>query len=288
MSEKLFTPANMKHDGVLVVAPYPFASTEANVSPRMQATADIFGARILGMQAPGTGITEPNWTEYDDGFKDPNRFWRPMQGDVRTARSYARDFDHVIGWGDSGRAVNIMEMARGTGPDPIFDRLLIRDGVNVRGPMTTGQAEAHFTRYQRDGEQGKPPLTEDIPPEALESSPNPLQRAKTEMIYYTNILRGMYVANQAMELAGSASWARLPIRSVGLTHSFTGSAAQAEAFAQDLEAARAETATYIGGSAVVGQVWANVEEGYHSDLLRPGMAARHLDETLALTPAYQN
>jgi hypothetical protein len=288
MSEKLFTPAKLKHDGVLVVAPYPFASTEANVTPRMQATADLLGARILGMQAPGTGKTETDWREYESDFKNPDRFWRPMQGEVRAARSYAQDFDQVIGWGDSGRAVNVMAMALGTGPDPIFDRLLIRDGVNLRGPLTTGQAESHFTQYQRDGERGKQPLTDDIPPAALESSPDPLLRARSEMTYYMNLLRGTYGMDMATQLAGSGSWAHLPIRSVGLTHSFTGSAPQAEAFASGLESARAGAADYVGGLAVVGQVWANVEEGYHSDLLRPGMAARHLEETLALTPAYTN
>lgn len=283
MSKKLYKPSRNIYQDTLIVAPYPYGGVPANTDSRMQATADLFGGDILGVQATGTGKTTIDLVA--KRALSPARFSATSDREADVVAPYAADYERIIGWGDSGRGATIMGIQIETG---IFDRLLLRDGYNLRAPQNLPAGWLNFIAYQLSGERQKPALTDDIPPPSPAGvSPfESIALGLTEMTHYSKLMRSRYTLDAAMELAGDPHFANLPIRSVGLTNTFTGSAMDAIVFAETLTDMRTATTQHLGPLAVIAEVHANVEEGYHSDLLRPGMAARHLEETLALAPAY--
>jgi hypothetical protein len=171
--------------------------------------------------------------------------------------------------------------------DGLFDRLLLRDGYNHKAPQSLVAGWLNFLLYQYRDKGSKLEDSVDAPPTSPTPAKDGWRRGLAEMTHYSQLMRSRYGTDAAVELAGDQAHSALPIRSVGLTHSFTGDAIQALNFAETLNDMRERLKSDIGHTATVADLRADIEEGYHSDLLRPDRAARHLEETLALAPVRQ-
>lgn len=277
---------NNPYEGVLVVTQYPFGGKDVNSGARYLQTANLLGVDILAMQATGTGHRAAR----PDGWLStrPKRFLGMCAMDYKQVLPYIEGYDTVVGWGDSGRGANIMGMQLECNA---FDRLLIRDGVNLKAPQYRRDGWRDFVSYQRTGERDKPVDTADVPMASrLDRMALPRRLATTiaigaasllEAANYTEQLRSTYTKSAAEILAIDTS---LPMRVVSLTHSFTGSPEQAEIFNTDLVSRREKAFDRQRDDPVARQaeLVATLEPGYHSDLLRPQLAAEHLHQALLL------
>lgn len=103
------------------------------------------------------------------------------------------------------------------------------------------------------------------------------------MAHYSQHMLSEYTRETALRLAQTPE---LPLRFVGLTHSMTGSPEQALEFAGTVTNLRlgvlAARGLPLGADDPRFNLQASVEDGYHSDLLRPRLATKHLKETFAL------
>lgn len=280
-----YPPETVHREDTALIAPFPFAGTPENTGPRLQMVANTIGATVIGFNRRGTGTR----SIIDLGARRALRPANIQATYAETAEQLAETrlierYQTLIGWGDSGGGALIMGMQQAA---PLFNRLLLRDCFNHLAPQGPKEGVDNFLDYRKHGEDGKrtDPAAPHVPT-VRQGRFGTLVRPLIEMYNYSPLMCSEHTLIAARDLAGSQPG--LPMRIVGLTHTFTGSAGQAAAFNKDLLHRRTRSAQMLVGSgnlnAQLGGLNATVQEGYHSDLLRPDWAAKHVAETLALYP----
>jgi hypothetical protein len=291
MKASIHTPKHNKRPGTVVVSPFGFRGNPENSKEWLDIAADLACTTFVGLQRPGTLSTV-----FDLGMRrslHPTRFEQTTTDKVDEFRdaveAVAGHFDTLTGHGASGGGALICALAK----LGIFKRITLRDMANLRaqtGPENTATGTANFIRYLLIGERNKPhDLTApNIPhiPERYSIGQMALH-GLTEIWHYQQLMLSTYTADTVKELASDS---QLPIRHVGLRHTFSGSADVAGTFAHVLEEQRAQANSALQQQhpkARAAGLLATIEYGlYHSDLVtRPDIMARHVEEMFALEEA---
>jgi len=254
------------------VAPYPLGGNPGNTSTRLQATAEQANISILAVQAVGTGRRA--FIDLFYGATNKRSFGDECQLDASEIRHRAKDYDRLVGWGDSRAATNIMRMQQDTG---MFERVLLRDGINFES-RNAALGVAQFVRYQMVGERNLPLPEDDMPPP---SDPRTADKYTgfnwvAEIANYSRMLAGEESETMAI---GLAQRPELPMQIMGVTHSFSGSK---EVALKSLQGLREIRQKLTDPKLIPAELATGMIEGGHSALLRPGLAAEHIGQTLAL------
>jgi hypothetical protein len=288
---EIYEPKQNNFPGSLVMEPLGFTGTIANSQERIKMAAHLAQVPFAAIERIGA-----NTTVFDLGMKrrlHPAQYEQTMVEHIEelgeALPQAGSSFDKLIGHGTSGGGASVLALAK----LGIFDRILIRDGVYVHARNKNRNqliGTLGFLSYQLAGEISKPkaqhaPKIPHVDDEL--TGKDKLWQAITDIRHYRHLMLSTYTTQALRELAGTPF---LPIRLVGLGHTFSGSPAQTQAYADELITLRSAAETRLQQTYPLMQaagLKASVAPHlYHSDLVtRPDITADHVHETFNLYPA---